>query len=67
MGLSSGERIPNQVSILRFRHLLEEQQLAEQILAAVNATLANKGLMQGGHGGGRYLDCRAQFHQKQRR
>jgi len=30
---------------LRFRHLLEEHQLAEQILATVNATLADKGLM----------------------
>ena len=44
-GLSSVERIPDRVSILRFRHLLEEHQLAEQILATVNATLANKGLM----------------------
>ena len=38
-GLSSVERIPDQVSILRFRHLLEERQLAPQILAVVNATL----------------------------
>ena len=44
-GLSSVERIPDRVSILRFRHLLEEHQLAEQILATVNATLADKGLM----------------------
>lgn len=44
-GLSSVERIPNRVSILRFRHMLEENQLAEQILATVNATLADKGLM----------------------
>ena len=45
MGLSSVERIPDRVSILRFRHLLEEHQLAPQILAVVNATLADKGLM----------------------
>ena len=45
VGLSSVERIPDRVSILRFRHLLEEHQLAEQILATVNATLADKGLM----------------------
>ncbi len=45
VGLSSAERIPDRVSILRFRHLLEEHQLAEQILAKVNATLAGKGLM----------------------
>ena len=44
-GLSSVERIPDRVSILRFRHLLEEYQLAPQILAVVNATLADKGLM----------------------
>jgi IS5 family transposase len=43
--LSSVERIPDRVSILRFRHMLEEHQLAEQILATVNATLADKGLM----------------------
>lgn len=44
-GLSSVDRIPDRVSILRFRHLLEEHQLAPQILAVVNATLADKGLM----------------------
>ena len=44
-GLSSVERIPDRVSILRFRHLLEEHQLAPQILAVVNATLSDKGLM----------------------
>jgi IS5 family transposase len=45
VGLSSVERIPDRVSILRFRHLLEEHQLAPQMLAVVNATLADKGLM----------------------
>jgi IS5 family transposase len=44
-GLSSVERIPDRVSILHFRHLLEQHQLAPQILAVVNATLADKGLM----------------------
>lgn len=44
-GLSSVERIPDRVSILRFRHLLEEYRLSPQILAVVNATLADKGLM----------------------
>lgn len=44
-GLSGTERIPDRVSILRFRHLLEEHQLSIQILAAVNATLIDKGLM----------------------
>lgn len=45
VGLGSVERIPDRVSILRFRHLLEEHHLAEQILATVNATLTDKGLM----------------------
>ena len=44
-GLSSFERIPDRVSILRFRHLLEEHQLAPQILTVVNASLSDKGLM----------------------
>jgi IS5 family transposase len=44
-GLGSAERLPDRVSILRFRHLLEEHELALQILATVNATLSAKGLM----------------------
>ncbi len=43
--LSGSERIPDRVSILRFRHLLEEHQLSLQILATVNSTLAAKGLL----------------------
>jgi IS5 family transposase len=43
--LGNVERIPDRVSILRFRHLLEEHELAQQILTTVNATLASKGLM----------------------
>ena len=39
VGLSSVQRMPDRVSILRFRHLLEAHQLAQQILATVNATL----------------------------
>ena len=45
VGLSSVERIPDRVSILHFRHLLEEHHLAQQTLATVNATLTDKGLM----------------------
>lgn len=45
VGLGLVERIPDRVSILRFRHLLEEHELAPQILATVNATLADRGLM----------------------
>ena len=44
-GLGNVERIPDRVSILRFRHLLEAHDLGPKILAAVNATLAAKGLM----------------------
>ena len=44
-GLSNSSRLPDRVSILRFRHLLEEHKLAEQIFATVNATLAAKGLL----------------------
>ena len=45
VGLSGTERVPDRVSILRFRHLLEEHQLSIQMLAAVNATLTAKGLL----------------------
>ena len=45
VGLSSVERIPDRVGILRFRRLLEEHHLAKQILATVIATLTDKGLM----------------------
>ena len=45
VGLGSVQRIPERVSILRFRHLLEAHQLAQQVLATVNATLSDKGLM----------------------
>jgi IS5 family transposase len=38
-------RLPDESTILRFRHLLEEHALSLQIMAAINATLAKKGLM----------------------
>jgi transposase, IS5 family len=38
-------RLPDESTILRFRHLLEEHDLSLQIMAAINATLAKKGLM----------------------
>ena len=44
-GLAHHDRLPDRVTILRFRHLLESHQLAEQILATVNATLSAKGLL----------------------
>ena len=45
-GLDIGEdNLPDESTILRFRHLLEEHNLALQILATVNATLTAKGLL----------------------
>jgi len=45
-GLDAGEdRLPDESTILRFRHLLEAHNLSLQILATVNATLAAKGLL----------------------
>ena len=43
--LSQGKRIPDQVCMLRFRHLFEEHQLNVQILATVNSTLAANSLL----------------------
>jgi IS5 family transposase len=37
--------LPDETTILRFRHLLEEHNLSIQLLATINATLATKGLM----------------------
>ncbi len=38
-------RLPDESTILRFRHLLEQKELSPQIMAAINATLAARGLM----------------------
>lgn len=43
--LSLNEAIPDETTILNFRHLLEANDLAEDILKAVNALLARKGLL----------------------
>ena len=43
--LSLGEPIPDETTILNFRHLLEANELADDILKAVNALLARKGLL----------------------
>ncbi|WP_175854930.1 IS5 family transposase [Burkholderia anthina] len=46
VGLDAGEdNLPDESTILRFRHLLEAHSLSLQILATVNATLAAKGLL----------------------
>ncbi len=45
-GIESGmARLPDESTILRFRHLLERHGLAAQMLAAVNDILRDKGLM----------------------
>jgi len=45
-GLDMGEdNLPDESTILRFRHLLEKHQLSLQLLATVNATLTAKGLL----------------------
>jgi IS5 family transposase len=44
-GLTIGRRLPDETTILRFRHLLEQHKLADQILATVNDLLQRKGLM----------------------
>jgi IS5 family transposase len=43
--LSLGEPIPDETTILNFRHLLEANDLAEDILATVNKHLERKGLL----------------------
>jgi len=46
VGLDAGEdNMPDESTILRFRHLLEAHNLSLQLLATVNATLAAKGLL----------------------
>ncbi len=44
-GIELGDdRIPNETTILNFRHLLEKHQLAEKLFAEVNGHLADKGI-----------------------
>ena len=43
--LDANGRLPDESTILRFRHRLEEHKLAEQMLATVNALLFSKGLL----------------------
>jgi IS5 family transposase len=44
-GLNYGMRLPDESTILRFRHMLEKHKLAEQILCTVNEMLQAKGLL----------------------
>ena len=45
VGLADNERLPDESTILRFRHLLEKHSLAAKMLAEVNAVLSEGGLM----------------------
>jgi IS5 family transposase len=45
VGLDGAARLPDETTILRFRHLLEKHKLAPQVLATINAGLAQQGLM----------------------
>jgi IS5 family transposase len=44
-GLAEGQRLPDESTILRFRHLLEKHNLAAAMFDTVNALLSAKGLM----------------------
>lgn len=44
-GLDSVGRLPDETTILRYRHLLEKHELTPQVLATINAGLAQHGLM----------------------
>ena len=45
VGLEGAVRMPDETTILRFRHLLEKHELAPQVLGTINAGLAQHGLM----------------------
>ena len=65
-GLDAHGRVPDESTILRFRHRLEKHKLAEQILANRQRTAANPRLAtQGWHCGRRHLDRSAQLYQEQ--
>ena len=45
MGLAGAPRLPDETTILRFRHLLEKHELAPKVLETINASLAEQGLL----------------------
>ena len=44
-GLDGAPRVPDETTILRFRHLLEKHELAPQVMAIINHGLARQGLI----------------------
>ena len=66
--LSLGEAIPDETTILNFRHLLEANDLAEDILKAVKRAPGTQGLAaQEGQHRRRDHHCRAELDQEQGR
>ena len=67
-GLDAFEDVmPDESTILRFRHLLEKHDLAVAMVAEVNAMLSEKGLsMKRGNGGRCHADRGAQFDEERR-
>jgi IS5 family transposase len=62
------DRLPDESTILLFRHLLERHKLADQILTLVNDLLSSKGLLlKAGHGGRCHADRCTEFDQEQGR
>jgi len=60
------DRIPDETTILTFRHLLEKHELGDQIFETVKAHLSERGMtMRQCHDRGCHLDRGAQFHQEQ--
>ena len=54
VGLRLSEALPDETTILHFRHLLEKHRLGEGLLAEINAHLAGRGLrLRAGDGSGR--------------
>ena len=45
VGLEGAARLPDETTVLRFRHLLEKHELARQVLTIINTGLAQQGLL----------------------
>lgn len=45
VSLAGAARLPDETTVLRFRHLLEKHALAPQVLATINAALGQQGLL----------------------
>ena len=64
--LDAHGRLPDESTILRFRHRLEKYKLAKGILATANDLLRSQALAaQAGQRRGRYAHCRAKFDEEQ--